>query len=216
MAAMCVAGRAGIAADPREAWAVFAHNCHIFRGTPSRLWLDWVFAEAFDPDVQLDAATADLSDGEARALFARVTGATVTPADAELFRAHMLMMMAKMSLEDGLVLQIHPGSYRNHNPWLFDNYGQDKGADIPMATGDVAALRPLLARYGNNPDLTFIIFTLDETAYARELAPLAGRYPALKLGPPWWFHDSPEGMRLSRVASRCTQASGLGGSRTRA
>src|SRR3546814_9071586 len=95
----------------------------------------------------------------------------------------MLTVMAGMSLDDGLVMQIHPGAFRNHNPWLFDHYGRDKGADIPTSTGYVHALRPLLARYGNEAGLTIILFTLDETSYARELAPLAGHYPALKLGP---------------------------------
>ncbi len=321
------------AADPRESWRLFAGNYHLFRGTPSRMWMDWVFAEAFGFDVQfaaetsdfyydritealatdafrpralfdryrmeviattespLDtlehhaairaanasgewagrvvtayrpdpvvdpefegfrdnlerfselsgedafsyagylaahrgrraffagmgatstdhghptAATADLSETQAEALFARVTGPNVSAADAELFRAHMLTVMAGMSLDDGLVMQIHPGSFRNHNPWLFAHYGRDKGADIPMATDYVHALRPLLGRYGNAADLTIILFTLDETSYARELAPLAGHYPALKLGPAWWFHDSPEGMR--RFRGQMTETAGF-------
>jgi glucuronate isomerase len=321
------------AADPRESWRLFAQNYHLFRGTPTRMWMDWVFAEAFGIDVQFEAATADLyydritealatdafrpralfdrfrieviattespidtlehhqvvkdanasgewggrvitayrpdpvvdpefegfrenlgrlsdlsgedafsyagylaahrnrraffaemgatstdhghptaatadlSDAEAEALFARVTGADVSPADAELFRAHMVTVMAGMSLDDGLVMQIHPGSFRNHNLWLFDRYGRDKGADIPTATDYVHALRPLLARYGNEARLTIILFTLDETSYARELAPLAGHYPALKLGPAWWFHDSPEGMR--RFRSHVTETAGF-------
>ncbi|AJA10766.1 Uronate isomerase [Sphingopyxis fribergensis] len=320
-------------ADPRESWRLFAENYHLFRGTPSRMWMDWVFAEAFGFDVQFSAetsdlyydritealatdafrpralfdrfgieviattespldtlahhaairaanasgewggrvitayrpdpvvdpefegfrdnlarfselsgedafsyagylaahrgrraffadmgatstdhghptaATADLSDVEAEALFARVTGANVSAADAELFRAHMLTVMAGMSLDDGLVMQIHPGAFRNHNPWLFANYGRDKGADIPMATDYVHALRPLLGRYGNEAGLTIILFTLDETSYARELAPLAGHYPALKLGPAWWFHDSPEGMR--RFRNQMTETAGF-------
>ena len=321
------------AADPRESWRLFAQNYHLFRGTPTRMWMDWVFAEAFGieaqfgaetsdlyydritealatdafrpralfdrfgieviattespldtlghhaairaanesgewggrvitayrPDPVVDpefegfrdnlarfselsgedafsyagslaahrnrraffaemgatstdhghptAATADLSDAEAEALFARVTGDGVSAADAELFRAHMLTVMAGMSRDDGLVMQIHPGAFRNHNPWLFDHYGRDKGADIPMATDYVHALRPLLARYGNEAGLTIILFTLDETSYARELAPLAGHYPALKLGPAWWFHDSPEGMR--RFRGQTTETAGF-------
>ncbi|HEV2600427.1 glucuronate isomerase [Sphingopyxis sp.] len=320
-------------ADPRESWRIFAQNYHLFRGTPSRMWMDWVFAEAFGFDVQFSAetsdlyydritdalatdafrpralfdrfrieviattespldtlehhaviraanasgewggrvitayrpdpvidpefegfrdnlkrfsdlsgedafsyagylaahrgrraffaemgatstdhghptaATADLSDAEAEALFARVTGADVSAADAELFRAHMLTVMAGMSLDDGLVMQIHPGALRNHNPWLFDHYGRDKGADIPTATDYVHALRPLLGKYGNEAGLTIILFTLDETSYARELAPLAGHYPALKLGPAWWFHDSPEGMR--RFRNQMTETAGF-------
>lgn len=307
--------------DPRAAWRIFASSYHLFRGTPSRLWLDWVFAESFGIDRCLDASTADfyydhitealqqpafrpralferynievlattespvdellhhkamrasgwkgrvitayrpdpvvdpefegfadnlrllasltgndtrtyrgyldalrkrrvffksmgatstdhghptaltadLDDREAEALFAKVLRPGVSPADAELFRAHMLTVMAGMSLEDGLVMQIHPGSFRNHNPRLFARFGRDKGADIPTRTDYVNALRPLLSRHGNRPDLSLIVFTLDESSYARELAPLAGHYPALKLGPAWWFHDSPEGMRRFRL-----------------
>ncbi|WP_447765404.1 glucuronate isomerase [Sphingopyxis panaciterrae] len=320
-------------ADPRTSWRLFAQNYRLFRGTPTRMWMDWVFAEAFGIDVQLEgatsdhyydritealatdafrpralfdrfgieviattespldtlehhaairaanasgewagrvitayrpdpvvdpefegfrdnlrrfselsgkdafgyagylaahrnrraffaamgatstdhghptAATADLSEAEAEALFARITRANFSAADAELFRAHMLTVMAGMSLDDGLVMQIHPGSFRNHNASLFDRYGRDKGADIPTATDYVHALRPLLAKYGNEARLTIILFTLDETSYARELAPLAGHYPALKLGPAWWFHDSPEGMR--RFRSQTTETAGF-------
>jgi len=316
-------GAVGAPVDPRAAWRVLAEHFYLFRGTPSQIWLDWVFAEAFGLDVAFEPATADLyfdtitdalatpafrpralfqrfnieviattespiddlrhhaairdsgwqgrvitayrpdpvvdpefegfqanlatlstmtgedafsyqgylaahrkrraffasmgatstdhghptaltadlSDAEAEALFARVTGTDFTPADAELFRAHMLTVMAGMSVDDGLVMQIHPGSFRNHNPVIFERFGRDKGADIPMATEYVHALRPLLAKYGNAPGLTIILFTLDETVYARELAPLAGHYPALKLGPAWWFHDSPEGMRRFRHAT---------------
>jgi glucuronate isomerase len=106
----------------------------------------------------------------------------------------MLVEMVKMSLDDGLVMQIHPGSFRNHNASLFAEYGRDKGADIPQRTDYVHALKPLLDRLGNERNLTVIVFTLDESSYSRELAPLAGHYPILKLGPSWWFHDSPEGM----------------------
>lgn len=308
--------------DPREAWRILGANYHLFRGTPSRMWLDWVFAEAFGLDVQLSPATADLyydhitshlatpafrpralferynievittTEGpldnlehhraiaesdwkgrvltayrpdpvidpefegfranlatfaeltgedtfsyrgylaahrnrraffaahgatstdhghptaltadlaphEAEALFGRVIRADVSPADADLFRAQMLTEMAGMSVDDGLVMQIHPGSFRNHNPAIFGRFGRDKGADIPTRTDYVHALSPMLAKHGNNPALTIIVFTLDESVYARELAPLAGHYPALKLGPAWWFHDSPEGMRRFRHA----------------
>jgi glucuronate isomerase len=313
-------GVGGSDADPREAWRILASNFHLFRGTPSRMWLDWVFAEAFGIDVRLDAETsdfyfdtitealatdafrpralfdrfniaalattespidrldhhkairasgwagnvvtayrpdpvldpefegfqanlatlsaltgedcrswtgylaahrkrraffkqmgatstdhghptaqtADLGPHEARTLFAKVTSESFTAEDAELFRAQMLTEMAKMSLDDELVMQIHPGSFRNHNAQLFDKMGRDKGADIPMRTDYVHALKPLLDRLGNEPGFSLILFTLDESAYARELAPLAGHYPCLKLGPAWWFHDSPEGMRRFR------------------
>jgi glucuronate isomerase len=144
------------------------------------------------------ARTADLAPAEAEALFARVTKSNASPDDAELFRAQMLTEMARMSLEDGLVMQIHPGSFRSHNPGLHAAFGRDMGADIPTATDYVRALKPLLDRFGNERDLTVILFTLDETAYSRELAPLAGHYPALRLGPAWWFYDAPEGMRRFR------------------
>lgn len=144
------------------------------------------------------AATADLSPGDAEALYAKVRTGPVSAAEAELFRAQMLTEMARMSLEDGLVMQIHPGSFRNHNPQLFGRFGRDMGADIPTSTEYVRALKPLLDRFGNEPGLTIILFTLDETAYSRELAPLAGHYPALRLGPPWWFFDSVEGMKRFR------------------
>jgi glucuronate isomerase len=306
--------------DPRAAWRLFAERYHLFRGTPSRMWLDWVFAEAFGIDVRLaaetsdhyfdtitaalatdafrpralfqrynieviattespldslehhatirksgwqgkvitayrpdpvvdpefegfrenlrtfseltgedcmswqgylsahrqrraffaqmgatstdhghpSAQTADLSPAEAEALFAKVSAGAFTPADAELFRAQMLTEMAGMSLADGLVMQIHPGAFRNHNAAVFDRFGRDKGADVPSRTEFVRALKPLLDRYGNEAALSIILFTLDESTYARELAPLAGHYPCLKLGPAWWFHDSPEGMRRFR------------------
>ena len=309
--------------DPRAAWRLFAERYHLFRGTPSRIWLDWVFAEAFGLSVRLDAETADsyydtitealatpafrpralfdrfgieviattenpldtlehhrairdsdwggkvitayrpdpvidpefegfqanldrfselsgedcrtwqgylaahrqrraffaemgatstdhghptartadLSASDAEALFGKVASGTFTAADAELFRAQMLMEMAAMSCDDGLVMQIHPGSFRNHNAEVFAKFGRDKGADIPMRTEYVSALKPLLDRFGNHPRLSIIVFTLDESVYSRELAPLAGHYPCLKLGPAWWFHDSPEGMRRFRRAT---------------
>lgn len=153
------------------------------------------------------AKTADLSRAEAEALFARVTTGPASAADAELFRAHMLVEMARMSAEDGLVMQIHPGSFRNHNATVFAKYGRDKGCDIPMRTDYVRDLKPLLDRYGSDPRVSIIVFTLDESTYARELAPLAGHYPALKLGPSWWFHDSPEGMR--RFREQVTETAGF-------
>lgn len=319
--ALGVPGRDGRPpADPRNSWRLLASNYHLFRGTPSRLWLDHVFSDVFGIEVALEAATADLyfdrigealaqpefrpralfdrfgiellatTEGahesldhhaairasgwngrivttyrpdatvdpeheqfgealarlgeltgedvhrwdsylaahrrrradfraagatatdhghptaltadlpraEAEALFKRVVGGGCSPEDAELFRAQMLTEMAGMSLEDGMVMQIHPGSLRNHNAWLHGVYGRDKGADIPTRTDYVRALKPLLDRFGNESRLSIILFTLDESAYARELAPLAGHYPCLKLGPAWWFHDSPEGMRRFR------------------
>ncbi|MEY4055385.1 MAG: hypothetical protein RL519_720 [Pseudomonadota bacterium] len=317
------------AADPRASWRLFAERYYLFRGTPSRMWLDWVFAEVFGMGVQLCAATsdlyydtitemlaskafrpralferynieviattespidslehhaairasgwrgkvitayrpdpvidpdfegfrdnlksladltgedtlswtgylaahrqrraffasmgatstdhghptaqtADLSAAEAAALFAKVTSDRFTAAEAELFRAQMLTEMAAMSIDDGLVMQLHPGAFRNHNAKVFAALGRDKGADIPTRTDYVHALKPLLDRFGNDNRLSLILFTLDESAYARELAPLAGHYPVLKLGPAWWFHDSPEGMR--RFRRMCTETAGF-------
>lgn len=153
------------------------------------------------------ARTANLSTNDARALFARVTSGPASAQDADLFRAHMLVEMAGMSAQDGLVMQIHPGSFRNHNATVFEKYGRDKGCDIPMRTDYVRDLKPLLDRYGSDPRVNIILFTLDESTYARELAPLAGHYPALKLGPSWWFHDSPEGMR--RFRENVTETAGF-------
>ncbi len=314
--------------DPRAIWRRFAERYHLFRGTPSRLWLDWVFAEAFGIDVRLEAATADhyydvidaalatdafrpralferynieviattegpldpldhhrairesgwngkvvtayrpdpvldpddprfidnvqrfcamagedvgyagylrahekrradfraagatstdhghpsaftvnLPQQAAEALFAKVVSGPVSARDAELFRGHMLVEMARMSTEDGMVMQLHPGVHRNHNDAVRARFGKDKGADIPTAGEFVTSLKPLLDLYGNDPRLTLILFTLDEDVYSRELAPLAGHYPALRLGPPWWFHDSPEGMR--RFRERMTETAGF-------
>ena len=153
------------------------------------------------------AFTADLSRAEAEALFAKVRTGPVDGPTAELFRGHMLLEMARMSCEDGLVMQLHPGSLRNHNPAVFARFGRDKGADIPTRTDYVRALQPLLPRYGAAAGFSLIVFTLDESVYARELAPLAGHYPALKLGPAWWFHDSPEGMR--RFREQTTETAGF-------
>ncbi len=144
------------------------------------------------------AQTADLSAAEAAELFHRVLTGSADAQQQELFRAQMLTEMAQMSLEDGLVMQIHPGSTRNHNRKIYERYGRDVGADIPRSTNYVDALRPLLDRFGNESKLTIILFTLDESTFSRELAPLAGHYPCLRLGPPWWFLDSPEGMMRFR------------------
>ena len=155
----------------------------------------------------LTALTADLSLPEASRLYDRIFTGNTDPGDIELFQAQMLTEMAGMSVEDGLTMQIHPGSIRNHNREVYQKFGRDKGADIPSSTEYVRSLRPLLSKYGNDPRLTLILFTLDETTFSRELAPLAGHYPALKLGPPWWFHDSPEGMM--RFREQATETAGF-------
>lgn len=144
------------------------------------------------------ARTANLPVMEAGALFDVIASGKHTPGQAELFRAQMLTEMAKMSQDDGMVMQIHPGSFRNHSSEIFMRFGADKGFDIPRRTDYVSDLRPLLDVAGHDPNFTLIVFTLDETTYSRELAPLAGVYPALKLGPAWWFYDSADGMRRFR------------------
>ncbi|MBH1998675.1 MAG: glucuronate isomerase, partial [Sphingomonadaceae bacterium] len=315
--------------DPRAIWRLFAANYHLFRGTPSRMWLDWVFTQTFGIDVRLEPGTADhyydiidaalktpdfrpralfkrynieliattegpldpldhhrairesgwdgkvitayrpdpvmdphdprfidnvrrfcamtgedagsfagylrahekrradfraagatstdhghpsaftanLPRAEIEALYAKVMSGPVSAQEAELFRGHMLTEMARLSIEDGMVMQLHPGVHRSHNAAVLARFGKDKGGDIPTAGEFVQSLRPLLDLYGNDPRLTLILFTLDEDVYSRELAPLAGHYPALKLGPPWWFHDSPEGMR--RFRERTTETGGF-------
>lgn len=144
------------------------------------------------------ARTEDLSPAEAAGLFDKALGGRCTAEEADRFRGHMLTEMARMSVDDGLVMQIHPGAFRNHSPAIMTRHGRDKGFDIPTRTDYVRALKPLLDAVGHERGLTIILFTLDETSYARELAPLAGAYPVLRLGPPWWFHDSAEGMRRFR------------------
>lgn len=153
------------------------------------------------------AMTANLAANECEALYQGALMGTLLPAQAEYFRGQMLTEMALMSLDDGLVMQLHPGVYRNHNSQVMERFGRDKGADLPLSGEFVWALRPLLERVGNNPDFTLIVFTLDETTYSRELAPLAGHYPALKVGPAWWFHDSPEGML--RYREQITETAGF-------
>ncbi|MBO9482908.1 glucuronate isomerase [Salinisphaera sp. G21_0] len=142
--------------------------------------------------------TTVLSEDTCQLLLTKALAGEISAEEAQQFCGHMLVEMARMSQEDGLVMQIHCGVYRNHNQSLLARFGADKGADIPLKAEFVHNLRPLLNEVGNDPNLTIILFTLDEDVYARELAPLAGHYPALKLGPAWWFHDSPEGMMRYR------------------
>jgi glucuronate isomerase len=151
--------------------------------------------------------TEALSQAEAEATFARALVGRVTTEDARRFTGHMMIEMARMSVEDGMVMQMHAGCYRNHNPVVFERFGADKGHDIPVATEWVHNLKPLLDRFGNDPRLTLILFTIDESSYSRELAPLAGHYPAVKLGPPWWFQDSANGM--ARYFDQVMETAGL-------
>jgi glucuronate isomerase len=155
----------------------------------------------------LTAHAGWLEKSAAETIFQRGLRGALQPGDAEQFMGHMLMEMARMSVDDGMVMQLHCGSYRNHNPELFARFGPDKGCDIPIAMEYTRSLRPLLAAFGNDPRLRLILFTLDEAAYGRELAPLAGHYPALRLGPPWWFFDSVNGMR--RYFDQIMETAGL-------
>lgn len=149
----------------------------------------------------LTARTADLPRTEAEQLYGRIFSGRTQPGDMELFQAQMLTEMAGMSVEDGLTMQIHPGAIRNYNTAVYEKFGRDKGGDIPSPTEYARALRPLLNKYGNEPGFTLVLFTLDETTFSRELAPLAGHFPSVMLGPPWWFLDSPESMMRFRESA---------------
>jgi len=153
------------------------------------------------------ALTADLPPRGAQQLFARLVAAKRRPGDAELFRGQMLTEMAQMSCDDGMVMQLHAGAWRNHNQALFNRFGRDKGGDFPTQTNFTMALKPLLDRFGSSSEFTLILFTLDESTYSRELAPLAGHYPCLRLGPAWWFHDAPDAML--RFRRQTTETAGF-------
>jgi glucuronate isomerase len=163
-------------------------------------------AKATDHAV-LTALTLELSLAEAEAIFQRALAGKTTAEDAANFTAYMLIEMARMSTEDGLVMQLHVGSYRDHNPEIFQRFGPNMGADIPINIEFTRSLKPLLDRFGTDSHLTLILFNMDESTYAREVAPLAGHYPALRIGPPWWFHDSLNGMR--RYFDRVVETAGI-------
>lgn len=163
-------------------------------------------ATATDHGVE-EPYTTRLRPDEANALFERALARSATPRDEREFTAHMLVQMARMSADDGLVMQLHAGALRDHDRQLAADFGPDLGGDIPVVTEYTRNLRPLLDAHGNDPRLRLIVFTLDESTYARELAPLAGHYPAVRLGPPWWFHDSIEGMK--RYRERTTETAGI-------
>ena len=153
-------------------------------------------AGAFATDHSTASARTDrLSSADANAVFERALSAKLEPGDAERFNAHMLFEQAAMAAEDGLVMQLHMGPFRNHNAPVYARFGPDAGADIPLATDFTRGLQPLLGSFGNDARFRVIVFTLDETTYSRELAPLAGHYPAMFLGPPWWFFDSVSGIQ---------------------
>ena len=155
----------------------------------------------------VEPTTARLREEEAKRLFQRAFRGEATPEDQHRFEAHMLMVMGRMSAEDGLVMQIHPGSFRDHNAAVFERFGPDKGADIPVATEYTRNLRPLLSEVGAHPNFRLVLFTLDESTYSRELAPLAGHYPCVRLGPAWWFFDSIQGM--TRYRELVTETAGV-------
>jgi glucuronate isomerase len=171
-----------------------------------RAFFNLMGATATDHSV-LIPYTDEMAPNEVEDVFQRALRGETTQEDAHRFNAHMLMEMARMSLDDRLVMQIHAGAYRNHNELIYRRFGRDMGADIPMVSDFTRNLLPLLNKYGNDPRLTLILFTLDESTYARELAPLAGHYPALKLGPPWWYHDSVNGM--GRYLDQVSETAGL-------
>jgi glucuronate isomerase len=151
--------------------------------------------------------TERISDADAESIFRRALSGTANAQDERRFTAHMLMESARISVEDGMVMQLHPGAFRDHNERIAAKFGADKGGDIPIATEYTRNLRALLNAYGNDTRFTLVVFTLDESTYARELAPLAGHYPALRLGPPWWFNDSIEGM--TRFRQMVTETAGI-------
>ncbi|MGQ0646487.1 MAG: glucuronate isomerase [Gemmatimonadaceae bacterium] len=155
----------------------------------------------------LEPYTARLAADEAERVFQLARAGSATAAQQRSFEAHMLMEMARMSIDDGMVMQLHPGAFRDHNEDVSRRFGPDTGGDIPVATEYTRNLHALLNSYGTDRRLTLVLFTLDESTYARELAPIAGHYPAVRLGPPWWFHDSVQGM--VRFRERTTETAGI-------
>ncbi|WP_182358946.1 glucuronate isomerase [Tomitella gaofuii] len=145
--------------------------------------------------------TVELDRDDAAALFTRLLRGAGTAADARLFAGHMLFEMARMSVDDGLVMTVHPGVHRNHSTDTFEVYGPDTGHDIPVRTEYVQSMQPLLRRFGTAPGFHLVLFTVDETVYSREIAPLAGFYPSVYIGAPWWFLDAPDAVGRFRAAT---------------
>ena len=194
-------GRAAGAGEPVRDYVGFVRAL-----ADRRAYFKTLGATATDHAV-LEPVTGALEAEEAERLFQQACQGKVTAADERRFTAHLFMEMARLSLTDGLVMQLHAGALRDHNSEVFDRFGPNMGGDIPVATEFTRNLRPLLNAYGNDPRFTLVLFTLDESTYSRELAPLAGHYPAVRLGPPWWFHDSIEGMR--RFRERTTETASI-------
>ncbi|GAA2759762.1 glucuronate isomerase [Actinopolymorpha rutila] len=147
-----------------------------------------------------DAGSRPLEPAEANRIYAAALAGAAKPEEATAFRRHMLTEMARMASEDGLVMQLHPGVLRDHHTGTFDRYGRDVGGDIPMTTEYTRSLRPLLERFGTHPNFRMVLFTVDEDVFSREIAPLAGFYPSVFVGAPWWFIDTPDAIRRFREA----------------
>ena len=154
-----------------------------------------------------DLGTQPLDGEEADRLYGQARAGTIGAADADRLRRHMVCEMVRMAAEDGLTMTLHPAVHRNHHPGTFERFGPDVGADIPIAVEATRALAPALARHGTDPNLTLVVFTIDETVYSRELAPLAGFYPSVRIGVPWWFIDAPESIK--RFRSAVTESAGF-------
>ena len=147
-----------------------------------------------------DVGTDPLTTAEAARIYRAARSGPVPAGEATALRRHMLLEMARMSADDGLTMTLHPGVRRNHHPPTFAAFGPDTGHDLPLRADFTDPLRPLLERFGTHPGFTLVLFTLDETAFSRELAPLAGFYPSVYVGAPWWFLDAPEAVGRFRAA----------------
>ncbi|MBB2924376.1 glucuronate isomerase [Cellulomonas cellasea] len=154
-----------------------------------------------------DARMEPLPVAEAERLYARARAGQITRDAGDTLRRDLLFQMARMASEDGLVITLHPAVHRNHHAPTFDRYGADVGADIPVAVEFTDALQPVLSAFGTSPRFQLVLFTIDETVYSRELAPLAGFYPSVYVGAPWWFIDAPEAM--GRFRSAVTESAGF-------
>lgn len=154
-----------------------------------------------------DVRTDPLTTAEATRIYREARAGRATPEEAVAFRRHMLHEMARMSCDDGLVMVVHPGAQRSHHSATTATYGPDTGSDIPRATEYTEALRPLLERFGTHPNLNLVLFTLDESAWSREIAPLAGFYPSVYIGAPWWFLDAPDA--IHRFQAAVTETAGF-------
>lgn len=147
-----------------------------------------------------DVETLVLDVADAARIYDAALRGVVSPGDATAFRRHMLVEMARMATEDGLVMTLHPGVHRNHHTPTFEAFGADTGHDIPTTVEFTKGLQPLLDRFGTADGFRLVLFTLDETVFSREIAPLAGFYPSVYAGAPWWFLDAPEAVRRFRGA----------------